>query len=62
MYDKKYPEELFGSENIEYYKNRISELQKIIKNSKTIDVSELESLESELEKVSIMIKDIKEER
>lgn len=62
MYDKKYPEELFGSENIEYYKNRISELQKIIKNSKTIDVSELESLESELEKISIMIKDIKEER
>ena len=53
---------MFGSENIEYYKNRISELQKIIKNSKTIDVSELESLESELEKVSIMIKDIKEER
>lgn len=62
MYDKKYSEELFGSENIEHYKNRISELQKIIKNSKTIDVSELESLESELEKVSIMIKDIKEER
>ena len=62
MYDKKYSEELFGSENIEYYKNRISELQKIIKNSKIIDMSELESLESELEKVSIMIKDIKEER
>lgn len=61
MYDKKYPNEKQENREIDYYKEKIQDLQRKILNSKEIDNDMLSSLEEELKKLSNTIRDVKGE-
>ena len=61
MYEERFPfDNTTDEEKVKYYKNRVQELQEKIKNKQKIDDSTLNSLEDILQKLSDIVKNVKE--
>ena len=61
MYEERFPfDNTTDEEKVKYYKNRVQELQEKIRNKQKIDDSTLNSLEDILQKLSDIVKNVKE--
>lgn len=61
MYEERFPfDNTTDEEKVKYYKNRVQELQEKIRNKQKIDDSTLISLEDILQKLSDIVKNVKE--